>query len=58
MLRENQVITRSVMNMLKRSDTDLLAHALVNIFSTTGRIFDFIVPVIEDEVETTGLFSF
>lgn len=45
------------MNMLKRSDTDLLAHALVNIFSTTGRIFDFIVPVIEDEVETTGLFS-
>jgi len=41
------------MNILKRSDTDLLAHALVNVFSTTGRIFDFLLPVIEDEVETT-----
>ena len=44
------------MNILKRSDTDLLAHAMVNVFSTTGHIFKFLLPVIEDEVETTGLF--
>jgi len=53
LLRDNQIITRSVMNILKRSDTDLLAHAMVNVFSTTGHIFKFLLPVIEDEVETT-----
>lgn len=42
------------MNILKKTDTDLLAHALVNVFATTGKIFNFLLPVIEDEVETTG----
>lgn len=51
----NDIFTKaSVIATGGAGDLDTIAHSLVNIFAATTRIFEFLLPLIETEVSSTG----
>lgn len=54
-MRKHLVVTNALWSITQGADMDTISHALVNLFATSDRIYEFLFPIIEYEVLHTDV---